>query len=304
MNLFDHIIGHERVCEVLRRQVESKQLAHAYLFVGPEAVGKTTVAQAFIEALAGPLAANPNVSVLERETDAETDKLASSISVVQVRALVERLTLSAFGSGYKAAFIEEADRLNTNAANALLKTLEEPRGDTLMVLRAPSLESVPETIASRCQVFRFHPVAATTIETMLRTRGIPTEDASELTRLARGRPGVALRLLKDAAFRAEHSLARDAAERFLKASLPERFRLIADLLPKEEANKAVAATQTLDALEETLRDRLLSALHHSITPPLHHSRPFDAIHASRQALRGNVSPALALEHVALNLPSV
>jgi DNA polymerase-3 subunit delta' len=304
VRIFESVIGHERVCEVLRRQVETGQVAHAYLFVGPEAVGKTTVALAFIEALAGPLAANPNVSVIERETDAETDKLASSISVVQVRALMERLTLSAFGSGHKAAFIEEADRLNTNAANALLKTLEEPRGDTLIILRAPSLESVPETIASRCQVFRFHPVAAGTIEAALRSRGVPAADAAELTTLARGRPGVALRLLKDAAFRAEHSLARDTAERFIKASLPERFRLIAELLPKEEANKAVAATQTLDALEESLRDRLLLALHNSTIPQLNDSRPFDAIHASRQALRGNVSPALALEHVALNLPPV
>ncbi|NBS41648.1 AAA family ATPase, partial [bacterium] len=149
--MLDGIIGHERIVERLKRQAEQGRLAHAYLFIGQEGVGKTAVAM-------GLIGSGSDFQQVSRREDEKTGKLKVTISVDQIRELRDRLSLTSFSGETKAAFIEEADRLSDGAANALLKTLEEPRGDTVIILRAETLESVSQTIASRCQVLRFCPV--------------------------------------------------------------------------------------------------------------------------------------------------
>lgn len=309
--LFADIIGHETVIERLKRAVSQKRVAHAYLFVGPEGVGKTKTAMNLMQR------GGAQVETVVRLTDEKTGKLKSDISVNQIRDLCERLALTSFGGETKCAFIEEADALNANAANAFLKTLEEPRGDTLIILRTSHRESVPATIASRCEVLSFRLVPVAPIAAWLRRRGCDREEADELARLSAGRPGHALSLLQDGAFRAEQEVAGRTLLELVESSLPARFKTIADLLPKDEANKAVLLEQTLDGWERMARDIYLSTLgcrdlvtHRSESGRIDriaaHSRParwaavLRSIAEVRRESVHHVSPQLGLEHIALS----
>lgn len=283
-DMLEGIIGHEKIVEALRRQASNGRLAHAYLFVGPEGVGKTAVAR-------GLLGTREHDTVV-REQDAKTGKLKSAISVEQIRELRDRLSLTSFAGERKTAFIEEADWMNDAAANALLKTLEEPRGDTTIVLRAETLESVPATVASRCQVLRFHPVAEDVIARALLERGHDREEAARTARLSGGRPGVALRLVTDGAYRAERETATGAFDAVMSASLPRKLALIADLLPKTETDKATALAKILDAWEEAARAKML-------TGDTRYVRVLDRLREAREAAERNVSPQLALEHIVI-----
>jgi len=283
--MLEGIIGHESIVDVLRRQASSGRLSHAYLFVGPEGVGKSTVAREMLAAGCG----DPAYCV-RRFADEKTGKLKSTVSVEQIRELCDRLSLTSFSGERKTAFIEDADWMNEAAANALLKTLEEPRGDTAIILRAETIESVPATIASRCQVFRFHPVSEKTIADALVARGHDREEAARVAKLSSGRPGVAMRLVTDGAYRAERETAAGAFETMMSSSIPKRLALVADLLPKAETDKATALGKILDAWEEAARQKMLAG-------DARYARILDRLRESREAAEHNVNPQLALEHV-------
>lgn len=307
------IIGHETARDILSRALRSGRLAHAYLLVGPESVGKSTFARGlFAEFLGGSEAAlksHPDFLTVERLADEKTGKEKSQINVEQIRDVTERMAMSSF-SGRKAVWIEEAERLNPAAANALLKTLEEPDGQTLFILCAASLDSVMPTIASRCQIIRFHLVPRQTIADALQKRGLPRSEAEQLAVTSVGRPGWALRFLQDGAWRAERETTLTQVRQLLFESLPARFRRIGALLPKDEVNKAAVLEDILEAWERVARDRLLGSVgcgdlavessHASADVPQSWLSVLQALRESRAALRYNINPQLALEHVALS----
>jgi len=144
-------IGHQRAMDVLQRLIAADRLGHAVLFVGSADVGKRALADWLVAQIG-----STDVMVLARELN-DKDELKKNISIDQVRKLVERLHLSAIGEGYKVGIIDSAELLSTEAANALLKTIEEPSGKTLVILLAASTATIPATILSRCQVLYLPP---------------------------------------------------------------------------------------------------------------------------------------------------
>ena len=189
-----------------------------------------------------------------------------------------------------------------SAANALLKTLEEPKGQTLFILRAPSLEDVPATIASRCQVMRFTIVSQVEIVEGLVRSGFNAQDAQEAAVHCEGRPGLALRFLKDSEYRATRETDRAQAEAFLAASLPERLRMVMELIPKGEVNSASRLQKVITELQTVARRKLLSSPpSHLLHLPTSSTFSFlDRLSEVRQAARHNINPHLALEHIALS----
>src|SRR3989344_1191746 len=164
------IVGHSHIVSYLQNSLNNLKLAHAYLFVGLDHVGKAAVAGYFInslvcqnlevEALAVPcgecqscrqaLSGNhPDVYWLARELNEKTDKLKKNISIEQVRQLQNKLSLRSFLNSYKIAVVSEAQTLSAEAANSLLKTLEEPSARTVLILLAENLARLPQTIVSR-----------------------------------------------------------------------------------------------------------------------------------------------------------
>lgn len=234
------------------------------------------------------LETQPDYLELGRLIDDKTGKRKSNISVRQVRELVERLSMTSFTGGAKVIFIEEAHKLSMGGANALLKTLEEPKGQTLFILRASSIEDLPATVVSRCQLMRFTVVSQSEIVDGLVRAGFTQDDAREAALHSEGRPGLALRYLKDSEYKAQRETDRAQAEAFLRANLPERLRLVTELIPKAEVNSASRLQKVITELQMVARRDLFT--NHYFLDRLSHVR---------QAARHNINPHLALEHIAI-----
>lgn len=191
---FAQVLGHERQKDVLRRALAGGRLAHAYLFAGPEGVGKRLMALAVARVLfcsegtgCGSCAAcrkldhrnHPDLHVLEAD--------GSSIKIEQVRAIQHELSLRPAEGRRKVCLIESAELMTTAAANALLKTLEEPRGDTLLILLTSQPQRLLETIRSRCQLLRFARQPEELIRERLHSQlGLGDEEARLIAALADG----------------------------------------------------------------------------------------------------------------------
>lgn len=190
---FAQIIGHKNVISFLEKSVKNDQVSHAYLFYGPKRLGKGAVARCFAEMLLGKPAENhPDVYFVGREMDKKEEKMLSEISIGQMRELERKLSLSSFLNSYKIAIIEEAETMSLEAANSLLKTLEEPTPKTVIILLATSISALPQTIVSRCQTLKFLPVAGEVIYEHLIGLGANREEALNFSKISWGKPGLAL----------------------------------------------------------------------------------------------------------------
>ena len=201
------IIGHKEILNFLEKSIVVQRLAHAYIFLGPEDVGKETVARWWLEKVLHEgaeggerhsLESHPDVTVVQKITDEKTKKLKKLISIDQIRGLRERMGLTSFLNTYKVALIRQAEYMSIEAANALLKTLEEPLGKVIIVLLVADISKLPETIVSRCQVIKFKSIPEDLINKALQEKGAPRNEAELLSRLAAGSPGVAFKFYENA----------------------------------------------------------------------------------------------------------
>ncbi|MDW7981544.1 MAG: DNA polymerase III subunit delta' [Thermomicrobium sp.] len=206
------VIGHEQVVDFLVRALQSQQVHHAYLLAGPAGIGRTTLAYAFAQALLceSPLderpcgqcracqrvarRVHPDVTRVSVEQGREE---AKQLSIDQIRELRASLALRPLEGAWRIAIVDDAERLSRDAADALLKTLEEPPPYAVLVLIAEDAQAVPETIRSRCQVLVLSPLPVGTVERVLRERGLAPDHAVRLARATRGRLAEALRLAED-----------------------------------------------------------------------------------------------------------
>lgn len=160
--VWDEFAGQTDAATFLRRSVEQGMVSHAYLFVGPPGAGKKSAAKAFACALFcddGGCGACGTCTRVKRGSHPDVHVLhpegAAGYLAEQVREIVRDVQLAPIEGPRKLYIVEAADVFNETAANAFLKTLEEPPNDVVFVLMAHSLEPVTDTIASRCQIVRF-----------------------------------------------------------------------------------------------------------------------------------------------------
>jgi len=203
-DLFDGIIGHERVVALLANELDSP--AQAYLLVGPQAVGKATVARRFAAGLLGDdertrrlglAGTHPDLTIVEPEG-------ATSLGVDQARDVVIRASMAPVEADRTVFFFPEAGTMTDSASNALLKTLEEPTASVVFILVAESEDDFPPTVASRCRTIHMGRVPQSEIVTGLMTLGLSEEKAAGVAVVSGGRPGLALALMTQpevAAFR-------------------------------------------------------------------------------------------------------
>ena len=205
--------------------------------------------------------------------------------------------------------IDAAQEINVLAANALLKTLEEPGAHAILILMAPRAADVLPTIVSRCRVIELGPVPVTEIAAHLTANSSLSPDAvGQIAQAARGRPGWAIRMARDPEAWEAYQGARDEAAAFEEAPAPARFRSVDGLLPRgrmvAQTNEALAWLRTV---EETQSHTLRSAMrgHPRGAPAERRAALAGAVgrlarlRETQRALIANVSPRLALEDLAL-----
>ncbi|MFZ2970100.1 MAG: hypothetical protein WA063_03060 [Minisyncoccia bacterium] len=195
MSLKETIIGNARIGEILERSHRTGKLAHAYLFSGPEHIGKRTLALHL-----GRLILNDDAGNIEKNIDLMIVRPVEDkkeITIDQIRELQKKLSLSPHSSDYKVAIIEQADRMTEQASNALLKTLEEPSKTTILLLLTSNSGIVLETIRSRCQILKFLPVKKDLLENFLLGRGVKSPEIGKIIEVAGYKPGKIVELIEN-----------------------------------------------------------------------------------------------------------
>lgn len=192
MSVFDDVIGHERVVELLT--AEAGAPAQAYLFTGPSGVGKATVALRFASSLICETDRCRSRVLRERHPDVSViaPEGRTMLGVDQARATIAQASLMPVEADRKIFILDEGSSMSEAAANALLKTLEEPTGSTVFIVIADAQDDLPATIASRSRVVRFGRVPDEVIATALQARGVGAEMAERAAQISGGRPGLAL----------------------------------------------------------------------------------------------------------------
>lgn len=179
------IIGHQPICRFLENALKKHQVSHAYLFLGQELVGKGTVAKWFAERVSGDLVAGKNLIWLE---------VPAGIKISDIRKLRSDLSLTNPFGGYRVAVLRQVEKMTTDAQNAFLKILEEPRTSVIFILTAKTPKGLLPTVISRVQSVRFAPVPRETIAVALQRDGVDPDVAQRSASLALGCPGKAKEL--------------------------------------------------------------------------------------------------------------
>ncbi|MBP6948969.1 MAG: DNA polymerase III subunit gamma/tau [Candidatus Pacebacteria bacterium] len=177
-NTFEDVVGQEHIVTLLTSTIAQKKTSHAYLFCGGRGTGKTTVARIF----ARDIGCNPEDII---EIDA-----ASNRGIDEIRELREAVRTAPFSSPYKVYIIDEAHMLTKDAANALLKTLEEPPSHVVFILATTDPDKLPQTIVSRCQKIIFkQPDIATLAKRLLHVAKKENKKMSEDSAIVIARHG-------------------------------------------------------------------------------------------------------------------
>lgn len=286
-------IGNRKTIKLLDRIAAEGKIAGAYLFIGPESVGKFTAALAFAKKMTADKGKiNSDLIILGPETEEKKGVIKKlDIKIEAVRNLQHQLNLTSSG-GYKAVIIDNAEKLNKTAQNALLKTLEEPNEKVVLILVAQDEKKILPTIASRCQKVRFGLVPDAEIEKNILSGN---KDAREIVFWSIGRPGTALELARDpeALARRQENL-REFAGLFGK-NVSERFSL-AEILSKD----APELQKKFDIWLVVLRESMLGRTGEIRISPDKAVRLIEEIAESARIIKEtNSNPRLVLENLFL-----
>ena len=328
------IVGHEHAIDLLRRALVEQRVRHAYLFTGPEHIGKTLLAQCFAQTLlctGGPdphlvpqnpcgvclscrkvLHGNhPDVHTIARGPDKQF------ILIEQVRGLQSDSARKRLEGRYNIFIIQGMHEMNVQAANCLLKTLEEPEPGVVLLLTAPDPGLLLPTILSRVQQVSMHVLTTAQVQAALEQRWeVGPQEAALIAALAAGRMGWAVQAAEDDNLLTERGEQLETLIGLLAASTVRRFEVAQRL--SGDADKlrdilelwllwwrdiVLAANNSLDLIVNVdMRD--LIAKQAAKLGPVEAERMVRAILRTEEALEQNVNARVALEVLMLDLPAV
>ena len=243
------LIGHQKIWQFLEKSAENQSLSHAYLFSGEEHLGKKTLALEFIKFLNKAKNLDPDLILISNERD-------ESIQISQIRKIQYFLSETSFLGSYKSVIIDHAERMTREAQTCLLKTLEEPKGKTLLILITPFPNLLIKTITSRCQKICFFSVLWQILANFLEKEGQSLQDShyekEKLISSFQGRPGKLINfLLNPEKLEKENQILKEILN-LSKKDLYSRFQYLKSL-----ENENISANEIVKILTEYFRELLI-----------------------------------------------
>ncbi len=329
-----NIVGHEHAVDILRRTLAAKQVRHAYLFAGPQHIGKTLLAHRFAQTLlctGGPdprfapsdpcnaclscrkvLHGNhPDIHVIAKPPDKQ------AILIEQIRMLQSDAARRTLEGRRNIFIIQDAHEMNLQAANCLLKTLEEPEADVVLLLTVPETGLLLPTILSRVQLITMQLLPVTQIKSALVQQWeVEPEEADLIAALAAGRMGWAILAVEDDEMLAERKEQLDLLTKVLTAGKVQRFEIVQQLGTDGEKIRSLlelwllwwrdivlAANDCLDLTINVDRRDLLKVQAAKIGSS-EAQRMIRTLLQTQETLDQNVSARLALEVLMLDMPTL
>jgi DNA polymerase III subunit delta' len=325
------VYGHDWAVAQLQKSLAFGRVRHAYLITGPASIGKNTLAHAFALALNcthADEAARPcmqcrscRLVLSGNHPDmlySELDPNTGALRIDALRAVMRGLAMKPFEARYRIAIFDQFDRAQPRAQDALLKTLEEPPPNAVLILLANAGEALLSTITSRSQILALRPVALPVVRDTLITRfDTDPEPAELLARLSAGRIGWAIHARHEAALLEEREAALDLLEDCLGRSRAGRFELAQEIAKQDKQNVEIV----LELWQTYWRDLLLLTRSSWVAPAnsdrliplqqfaIHFTKEdvITALQATRRLLtdlRYNLNLRLALETLFLDYPGL
>jgi DNA polymerase-3 subunit delta' len=319
---FADILGHDRNIEVLRRSLLNGKTAHSYLFEGVSGSGRKKTALALIQALfctALPDDAcglcsschkiehgnHPDIHLISPLPDKR------DISVDQLRELQHDLSLRPYEAPRKACLIDPAERMNASSANSLLKTLEEPPGNALIILLTENAGMLLPTVRSRCQLMRFAPLSPEHLLTLLKRSGMASDAAALIAPMSGGSLQKALELDNEALVARREAVLSKVSQININ-----QISTVFDAAEELSGNRD-ATLELLDMLLSFYRDAVhlgagnVEIVNQSVrsyieTIATRRSMPrnlelLERIYQTKRDVQRNANPKLALDHLFLGM---
>lgn len=297
-----NVIGHEKELLQIEVDLTRENLSHAYLLTGPSKIGKFRIARCIAGILQCPNNFCHTCSTciqIEKRCHLDTIELdddGESIKINLIRDIINRLNMTG-QSKYKILLIQNIDRLTDEAANCLLKTLEEPTGKTIFIFTATQINDVMPTIISRMRVIKFKKLPDHILKQALKERypEIDEETLDQIIVLSLGRSGSAIRLLNNAeSFQELKEIYRNIE------FLAENASISARMMPMQDLSKDPKKTETfLSLFAYYMRKKMLQS--DSPKSKQHSVEIIKELHRAIDLLKRNVNPRLLLENIMIKL---
>ena len=293
------IIGHQNIVSYLENCLKKNKLVQTYLFYGIRHLGKTTVALKFTKLILNKsLGHHPDLFELKLQEGKK------DISIDQVRDWQHWLTFKSFTNGYKVGIIRQAENLNEESSNALLKTIEEPTIRTILILISSASEQLLPTIISRSQKIHFLRVGTKEIASAISQRVDDSKKLKEILAFSLGRPGLAIKFCEDEEFFNNYLKLHEKVTNLFDTPLIKRFEFVEQYLTNKDYQENLEKVLNfLRHWEFILRERMILNLASEQTGQGRKKfiQPLDLLIKTKQILEDNVQPRLALENLLINL---